>query len=155
MSVADVLKQLQRLQWEIYEVIKPSAEASQSLREAAEALTKVTKEALAIATHLAEHSGKAAPPRPRGEHESFEVTVTGETVTWLGLEEPVMAVTIFNDGPNPVLPMVNKPKKTEQRKGWVAEGKSLDFRSSWPDIVEVFLVCKPGETATVTVHTWR
>jgi len=88
-------------------------------------------------------------------HESFELTVSGETVSWLGLEQPVMAVTIFNEGPNPVLPMVNIPKKPPQRKGWIAEGKTLEFRSNWPDIVEVFFVCKAGETARVICHTWR
>jgi len=154
LSVEEVLKQLRNLQWEIYEVIKPAAEASEGLIKATQALKQLVSEALESASSLASSRRESLPPRPKGEHKSYEVDVVGEQVTWLGLEEPVHAATIFNDGPNSVLPMVNRPKKPPERKGWIAEGKSLEFRSDWPDIVEVFFVCKAGETAKVTVHTW-
>jgi len=40
MSIADVLMQLQRLQWEIYEAIKPGVVTAEAMREATASLSK-------------------------------------------------------------------------------------------------------------------
>ena len=155
MSVADVLKQLQRLEIEIYEVIKPGVVTADALRETAEALEKVTREALHVAETLATQHSSNAQPRPQGIHDVHEVTVSGAAVKPLALEKPVMAITVFNDGPDEVLPMVNQPIRSTERKAYIKKGEVLEFKSSWPDIADAFFVCKPGKTASVRAHTWR
>jgi len=53
LSIEDVLKQLQRLQWEIYEAIKPGVVTAEALREATEALKQAADAARTAAEQLA------------------------------------------------------------------------------------------------------
>jgi len=53
LSIEDVLKQLQRLQWEIYEAIKPGVVTAEALRETTEALKQAADAARTAAEQLA------------------------------------------------------------------------------------------------------
>jgi len=52
MSVDDVLRQLQRLQWEIYEVIKPGVVTAEALQEATKSLSRAVEAVEALTRDL-------------------------------------------------------------------------------------------------------
>jgi len=52
MSLADVLNQLQRLEWEIYEAIKPGVVTAEALREATSKLGEAVEAVLQLSQEL-------------------------------------------------------------------------------------------------------
>jgi len=52
MSLADVYKQLQRLQWEIYEAIKPGVVTAEAMREATSQLGEAVEAVLQLSREL-------------------------------------------------------------------------------------------------------
>jgi len=155
MEAAEVLHALRRLEWELYETIKPGVVTAEAMKELMETLQNVAYELTEAARLLGGRASTMLPPEPEGIHKTYEVTVSGETVEKVVFEKPVMACVIFNDGPQAVLPMVNGPFPPENRVAYLEPGECLEFRSDWPKIVDIHFVCKAGETANVRVHSWR
>jgi len=59
LSIEDVLKQLQRLEWMIWEGVKPGIVTAESLKQASEALQKVSEEMMRAAERLVEDASLA------------------------------------------------------------------------------------------------
>jgi len=143
----DVMHALHRLEWLIYEAVKPGVEASEALIKTADTLRKLVEEAMA---RLEAKSSSV----PQGIHKPYEVTVVGTAVQPVVLDRPAFSISLVNDGPDPVLPMINLPLPPEERVAWIKSGETLNVKWDEPTIHEIFLVCEEGKTATVRIHTY-
>jgi len=147
LSPEQVLHAIRRLEWLIYEAVKPGAEASEALIKTADALREIVEKAV-------ERLEAKRSSVPQGIHKPYEVTVVGTTVQPVVLDYPAFSMSLVNDGPDPVLPMINFILPLEERVAWIKPGETFNVKWDEPTIREIFLVCEDGKTASVRIHTY-
>ena len=107
-----------------------------------------------LARILSETQLKVSEVTSKGVVESFALLVTEDGVEHR-TNEPWCRVSLFNDGPNSVYVGVNSESILD--RGEVRNGEPLivDFENSKKKIDFLYLICLPGETASVRTFTKR
>jgi len=86
--------------------------------------------------------------------DSIKVTVTEE---WSEIvtTEPWISFYLFNDGPDEVYLSVNKKVPIEKIESPLEKGEDFNMDAKKPVINAVYLICKPGKSATVRMWLKR
>ena len=114
-------------------------------------LTEVVK---GMSEELAQFRSDWNSTIPKGDVEPIELSITDE-MTWVNRKMyptmPWISFNLFNDGPDSVYVIVGPRVK----KAPLASGESLTVDMKAPKIKEVFLLCDPGNTASIRIYAKR
>jgi len=85
---------------------------------------------------------------PEGFKEEVEFSVEGKTAVPLEpklRKPPFFRATVFNDGPDPVIVMLNEVKPEAYRKAPLNAGDKLDIDTSEAKIEALFFACQASD----------